>query len=120
MEMNIAEFLQALTDANCPMSATGGIVTFDDGSTFNAIDALKPVYAIVQEGGSTGEMYLHGYDTRAQADEARAGCADEGSYRTSPVVELPGELASYGSAFEAILVASTQLGYPEEGDEVSS
>lgn len=113
MEMNISEFLRALTDANCPMSATGGIVTFDDGSTFDAAAALKPVYAIVQEGGSTGELYVHGYDTRADADQARDVCADAGSYRTSPVVELPGELGFYGSAFEAILVASTQLDYPE-------
>ncbi|GBG14492.1 peptidoglycan lytic exotransglycosylase [Novimethylophilus kurashikiensis] len=52
------------------------------------------VYAVIQEGGSSTELYLHLLDTAEEAEEYRVECEEEGSYRTSDVVELPASLAN--------------------------
>lgn len=53
----------------------------------------KPVYALVQQGGSSKEMYLHVHDTRAQAKIDKAACA-KASYQTSEIFAIPGEVAN--------------------------
>lgn len=52
----------------------------------------KTVYFIVQEGGSSGELYLHTFNQARAAERHRRDCA-EGAYRTSPVGTLPTKVA---------------------------
>lgn len=77
----------------------------------------KEVYVLVQEGGSSIELYLHAHETRALAQSDRAACADEGAYRTSPVVEVPASLATHPQFYEVveqILAASLNLSFNED------
>lgn len=49
-------------------------------------------YALIQEGGSSAELYLHVWDTLEDAEQDRLECA-EASYRTTEPVEVPGGMA---------------------------
>lgn len=73
----------------------------------------KPSYALVQQGGSSSELYLHAHPTRDEAEADRIDCALDGAYSTSEVVEVPAVLAALGEVFYAavdeILGASTGL-----------
>lgn len=60
------------------------------------------VYVLVQEGGSSTEMYLHNHDTAAEADADRQQCWDDGAYRTSAVVEVPRSLADHPLFFDVV------------------
>lgn len=74
------------------------------------------VFGVVQEGGSSTELYFSLHDTRAEADAFRQDCAENGSYRTSPVIPLPAHLAEDPdaiNAFAAVLMATTRIDYPE-------
>lgn len=72
-----------------------------------------PFFAYVQEGGSSVEMYLHTFNSEDEAQCGRVECS-EGSYRTSPVVAVPGQFgsAAFHAVVEDILKASTNLDYP--------
>lgn len=78
-----------------------------------------PSYVLIQEGGSSCEMYLHAHLSLKEAAEDRCTCEQEGAFRTSPIVEVPDALAAHGELFyetvEAILAASWQLGFPGGG-----
>ena len=52
------------------------------------------VFMVVQEGGSSSELYVHLFNTHQDAVDYRVDCADDGAYRTTPVVELPDKLAA--------------------------
>lgn len=74
----------------------------------------RPVYVLVQEGGSSSELYLHAWETREDAEQDRIDCARNGSYRTSAVIEVPGALARQASFYdvvEEILRAAVHLEY---------
>ncbi len=103
----------------------------ETGITARVSEALaarkSPKFVVVQEGGSSTEIYLHVHDTAAEAEDDRVACADA-SYRTSAVVEVPGEVAALGAPFygavEDILKASLDFDYvdvPEGyGDALAS
>lgn len=74
------------------------------------------VYAVVQEGGSSVEIYLHTFDNRTDAVKGRAECAD-GAYRTSEVVPVPRALADhpeFDAVVESILQSTLSFDYPAE------
>lgn len=75
----------------------------------------KPAYAVVQEGGSSVEIYLHVSDTLADAEAFRLDCTNDGGYRTSGVIEVPAAVASLGEAVYAftqdVLQASLDFDY---------
>lgn len=52
-------------------------------------------YVVVQEGGSTGEVYVHTFDTDVEADDYRVEAA-KGGYRTSDVISIPASLDILG------------------------
>lgn len=58
----------------------------------------KLVYFYVQEGGATGELYFHSFNTRRQAEKGKEK-AEADSYRTSEVGEVPRDFAEH-TAFE--------------------
>lgn len=80
----------------------------------------KAAYAVVQEGGATGEIYVHVYDSRDDAEAFRVSCA-EASYRTSDLIELPGGLAAHGDelhgVLEAVAAGAVNLAYAEPAEE---
>jgi len=67
-----------------------------------APDASTPVYVLVQEGGSSHELYVHAWDSREDAEQDRINCTRDGAYRTSPVIEVPRDLADHPE-FYAVL-----------------
>lgn len=79
-------------------------------------DATKSAFLVIQEGGSSMEMYAHGHDTLEDADADRFSCRDNGSYRTSEVIEVPETLASHPDFWEIaeqIARAALEVDYPE-------
>lgn len=72
-----------------------------------------PAFAVIQEGGSSDELYVHSHSTEDDAEEDRYSCAEDGSYRTSQVVQIPPALAALGEVFyetaESMLKASAEL-----------
>lgn len=78
-------------------------------------------YVVVQEGGSSSELYVHIRDTHADAVAHRIDCRDEGSYRTSEVIKVPDSLASHPdflAIVSQLLKASQSVDYPsDEGDD---
>lgn len=77
-------------------------------------------FCVVQEGGSSTEIYLGGADTEAEATALRHSYA-EGAYRSSEVVKISAAATALGDVFytaaEAILQASLAFSYPEDSDE---
>lgn len=53
------------------------------------------VFVFVQEGGSTGEAFVHVYNTHEDAVAGRKDCATDGSYRTSDIFEAASNLVDY-------------------------
>lgn len=76
----------------------------------------KSDYAVVQEGGSSVEIYLHSHDNEAAAQSDRVSCA-KAAYRTSEIIEIPASVAALGERFyeaaEELLKASLDVDYPE-------
>ncbi len=77
-------------------------------------EGAKPAYVVIQEGGSSGEIYVHAADSEAAAEDFRESCRDEGGYRTSDVIEVPAALAAQGEALYALLeeVLRADRGFP--------
>lgn len=76
-------------------------------------------YLVVQEGGSSREMYVHGFDTIASADAYRESSVKEGAYRTSPPIQLPKSLLEHPEFFEvaeSIAKGAVDVDYPEVTD----
>jgi len=76
-------------------------------------EASSPAFMLIQEGGSSSELYVHAHSSEEDAIEDRYSCTEDGSYRTSPVVEVPPVVAALGEMFyetvEALLRASNDL-----------
>lgn len=74
------------------------------------------VYVLIQEGGSSAELYLHAHHTFEDAEDDRESCADNGAYRTSStIVEVPASLANHPAFYEIaekLLGAVSTLGFP--------
>ena len=77
----------------------------------------RAVYLIVQEGGTTGELYVHTHNNRRSAEKDRVSCAGAG-YRTTPVIRVPRALADTPRFYEILEAVArsvvTDLDYAEE------
>ena len=74
--------------------------------------AGKPSYWMIQQGGSSGEYYVKGFDTREESDDHRIECGREGVYETSPTIEVaPGLIAFPGftDAMQEIVDSTNEL-----------
>lgn len=77
------------------------------------------VYVLIQEGGSSGELYVHAHLSEDEAEADRISCSREGAYRTTPILALPRSLANgepFYEAVERVLAATNELDYPTPGD----
>lgn len=52
------------------------------------MSARKYGYVVIQQGGSSSELYLHAFDTLAEVRRYRKSC-DKAAYETSEPVEVP-------------------------------
>jgi hypothetical protein len=74
------------------------------------------VYLVIQEGGATGELYIHATDSDEEAEAFRFSCRHDGSFRTSPVIKIPRYLSNesfYEAVEELLRAAALDLGFPE-------
>jgi hypothetical protein len=58
------------------------------------------VFVLIQEGGSSLELYIHAHSSRGEAEEDRVNCEDNGAYRTSEILEVPESLADMAGFYE--------------------
>lgn len=49
---------------------------------------VKAGFIVLQQGGSSGEVYVHMFDTTDQVTAFRESC-DEAAYQTSEPIDLP-------------------------------
>lgn len=112
----LPQFLTKLSSTSGALSVEKGVATFPDGEAFDLGATLQPAYIVVQQGGSSGELYVHSHRSVAEAVKDRKSCA-EAAYMTSAIIEVPAVVAALGETFyeaaEAIVEATTNLGYPE-------
>ena len=79
------------------------------------VNATHEAFVVIQEGGSSEEIYIHASDSEADAEAFRVSCRDDGAYRTSDVIEVPAALAAHGDSLYSLLeaVAQAEFDYPE-------
>jgi len=65
-------------------------------------------FVVIQEGGSSGELYLNTYNTVQDATDFRRSCATA-AYRTSEPIEVPVSLADH-PAFAEVAEAIVRAG----------
>ncbi len=62
----------------------------------------KKVYILIQEGGSSSELYIHAHSTAEEAEQDRIDCSNDGGYATSPVMEVSAALADTDGFYDAL------------------
>ncbi len=97
--LTLKSLLNELLTAKCSMSVENGVLHLEDGRSIDLGAALKPAYVVVQEGGSSEELYVHAHSSAEAAEEDRIDCAEDGAYSTTEVVEIPAVLAALGETF---------------------
>ena len=87
-----------------------------DGAESEAYDGSA--YISIQEGGSSMERYLFS-GSESEAHAFRVDCTRKGSYRTSEVIRIPGELAMFGETLYQLLeqVSMLELSYVEDDED---
>jgi len=65
-------------------------------------------YLVVQQGGSSSEVYLHTFDTYEQARNYRRSC-ERAAYNTSKPVRIPAELEQHLAVVEEIVQQAVSL-----------
>ncbi|WP_434716088.1 hypothetical protein [Paraburkholderia sp. A3RO-2L] len=69
-----------------------------NGSILTPDDAIH--YVLIQEGGTSTELYIHAHATRDDAEADREECETNGAYRTSEIIEVPASLATHPAFYE--------------------
>lgn len=65
-------------------------------------DEAPVTLVTLQQGGSSGEVYINATDNAEEAAEFRRSC-EEGAYATSESIEVPAALAAHGEALYTLL-----------------
>lgn len=73
------------------------------------VPATTYVYVYIQEGGASGEYYLHVFDTCDDAEAGRRSC-EEGAYRTTDIVTMPAD--TDWDSLQNLLETLTTLDFP--------
>ena len=69
----------------------------------------QEVILVVQQGGSTKEMYVHTFDTLEHADKFRKSARDKGGYSTSKPLTVPVGIEDYIEEIQNIISATLDL-----------
>ena len=72
-------------------------------------------FLLIQEGGTSDELYIHSHGTLEDAQEDRESCEDNGSYRTTDILEIPSSLVNhpeFGEYADSLLRLLPTMGFP--------
>ncbi len=116
---NLLIELKLIKKEQVPENDTGALADIVVSTIHSLADAAKAAsptqgtaWLLVQEGGSSSELYVHGWDTQEEAEDDRVNCTRNGAYRTSPVIEVNASLTNHPAFYEtveALLSASRAL-----------
>lgn len=68
----------------------------------------KPIYLVVQQGGSSREFYLHTFDTIKEVDDYRKSC-DKAAYRTSAPIKITKAVENVLDQINDIVTAAVEM-----------
>lgn len=74
-------------------------------------------YIVVQEGGTSTELYVITFDTEEDANEYREECSRDGGYSTTPPVRVPKGLEQYLNEIQEVVRSLSDLETVEVEDE---
>lgn len=127
---NLLIELKLIKKEQVPENDTGALADIVVATIHSVADAPKAAsptqgtaWLLIQEGGSSSELYVHGWDTQEEAEDDRVNCARDGAYRTSPVLEVDANLANHPTFYEtveALLGASRELDLVDVLPELNS
>lgn len=96
---------EAIEKANAAVRRDPRVAKIHGGDVETASEREdQQVYLVIQEGGSSTELYLRAHASRELAEEDRIRCA-AGAFRTSPVVAIPRAVADTPGFLEAVEMA---------------
>lgn len=67
------------------------------------LETPPTAFAVIQEGGTSSELYLSSFTFQEEALDFRRDCTRDGAYRTSSPIEIPAELNALGEMFYSVL-----------------
>ncbi|MBK3780030.1 hypothetical protein G3A43_07155 [Paraburkholderia aspalathi] len=116
-------FLTALTEGNlagAKYDEAKQTVELDDYEGASLVLTLVPAaqamsYVLVQEGGTSAELYLHAHESLEHAEADRESCEEDGAYRTTDILEIPSRLADRPGFYEhaeSLLRLMPTMGFP--------
>jgi hypothetical protein len=116
-------FLTALTEGNlagAKYDEKKQTLELDDYEGAPLVLTVVPVaqamsYVLVQEGGTSEELYLHAHESLEHAQADRQSCEDDGAYRTTDILEIPSRLANRPGFYEhteSLLRLLPTMGFP--------
>lgn len=91
-------------DALVPAELKTDLQDEDENAPSESSEERGPAFVVVQQGGSSLEVYIHSSSTREDAEAFRVEC-DEGAYQTSEVIEVSAALAAHGEDLYEVLEA---------------
>jgi hypothetical protein len=60
----------------------------------------EQVFVLIQEGGTSFELYIHAHSSRMDAEDDRVSCETDGAYQTSNILEVPSSLGNLPGFYE--------------------
>jgi hypothetical protein len=122
-EDDSGDFLAALTEGNlagAKYDEAKQTVELDDVEgvpmVLNVVpEAESMSYLLIQEGGTSEELYVHAHETLGDAQDDRESCEDDGAYRTTDIIEIPSSLANTPGFYdyaESLLRLLPTMGFP--------
>jgi len=67
------------------------------------LETPATAFGVIQEGGSSSELYLSSFSSEEEALDFRRDCTRDGAFRTSFPIEIPAELNALGEVFYSVL-----------------
>jgi hypothetical protein len=116
-------FLTALTEGNlagAKHDEAKQTVELDDYEGAPLVLTVVPPaqamsYVLVQEGGTSEELYLHAHESLEHAQADRESCEADGAYRTTDILEIPSHLADRPGFYElaeSLVRLMSTMGFP--------
>lgn len=96
-----------LVDSLLPAEAKADVGAAEAVAPQESSQDAGKAFVVVQQGGSSGEVYIHSSETREDAEAFRVSC-EEGAYQTSEVIEVSAALAAHGEDLYEVLEAVAQ------------
>ena len=96
-----------LIDSLLPAEAKADVEAEQAAAPQESTQDAGKAFVVVQQGGSSSEVYIHSSETLEDAEAFRVSC-EEGAYQTSAVIEVSAALAAHGEELYEVLEAVAQ------------